>query len=106
MVKACLPLASCSPTVVCHPADKSVWRGGIYCVEAARAEPLTGMRLNLFFKVTLCRLILSSGEKRAGWADMVMVVPTDFFKVYKRLPGWGEKGVKRGFGVVWGGIKG
>ena len=76
--------------------DLKLRRGGVYCVEAARAEPLTGMRLNLFFSVTLCLLILSSGEKRAGWADMVMVVPTDFFRVYKRLPGWGKKGFKRG----------
>jgi hypothetical protein len=37
---------------------------------------------------------------------MVMVVPTDFFRVYKRLPGWGGEGFRRGVWGGEGGIKG
>lgn len=35
----------------------------------------------LFFKVTRCREYLSSGENRAGCADLVTSLPTTFFSV-------------------------
>lgn len=43
-------------------------------------------RPNLLFIVTLCLDHLSSGEKRAGCADLVTCPRATFLSVYRRVP--------------------
>lgn len=51
-----------------------------------------------FFTVTLCRENLSSGEKRAGWAELVGWPNKSTFCWDKQRGGWGQRLIKV---MVW-----
>ena len=68
------------------------------CAADNAAARASGSKTHRFFSVTRCRENLSSGEKRAGCADVVTLPATTFLRVYKRLPSGDSVNIR----CIWG----